>query len=591
MGTTEYNFISNFYKSFSGTDTLVFILLPGSKPVILGSITTVSYSVYRTKQPVINLGRTNINGVTRGSRIFAGTMIFTLINQHWLNELIDEQSEGSNWLSQYDNIKADELPLFDLMIVSANEYGSAVSMFIYGADITDEGQVVSVEDLFTENTLSFVARDIEVFKAFKVNGTAVETHYSSDDKIINNVEFNGVQIIDNDELSKKPEGEEYIKSLEQKYVNKIVKQKETLKEKTKLKNHIRDLQYDPVCLMVGDDVGYVQEKLHELGYIDTVNYMYDKNTEDAIKEFQSSMGLKNITGVVDSSTYLALYNNSNTNTEITGIVINESGSRVYTHPNIQSSIVDTKPYNNILEIYDKVEEIIFTDASTGQTLYESGNTFYKIKEGYVNTNDVFSYEYSNKDIAFPTISRDENGSYVLTLQNLLKELGLTDFTPGIYDDKTREFVTKIQTENDIACELGIVNEETWRVIQVLTGKLMTNITNNNVVIQSQNAQGKYDLTSFDLNTQLFKGFDLNVYSERPATIKCCAMAFFADNNAPKIMVKHYNIQPQQQQIIEFSNFQELFVYDAGRGYPNKIEYIAYLSSGDTNKWIINYRGE
>ena len=74
------NQISKYYQSFSGTDTLVFMLMPGRNPVVLGSITTVSYSAYRTKQPVINLGRTNINGVTRGSRIFAGTMIFTLIN-------------------------------------------------------------------------------------------------------------------------------------------------------------------------------------------------------------------------------------------------------------------------------------------------------------------------------------------------------------------------------------------------------------------------------------------------------------------------------------------------------------------------------
>ena len=99
MGKAEYNFISNYYKSFSGTDTLVFILMPGSNPVVLGSITTVSYSAYRTKQPVINLGRTNINGITRGSRIFAGTMIFTLINQHWLNELLE--TDNLKWLAQY----------------------------------------------------------------------------------------------------------------------------------------------------------------------------------------------------------------------------------------------------------------------------------------------------------------------------------------------------------------------------------------------------------------------------------------------------------------------------------------------------------
>ena len=159
------NQISKYYKSFSGTDTLAFIMMPGSLPVVIGSLTTISYSMYRNKKPVINIGRTNINGVTRGSRIFAGTMIFTLINQHWLKELQEQVS----LLTNYDELKVDELPLFDIMIVSANEYGNYVTMYIYGIDFTDEGQTISVEDLFTENTFSFIARDISVFKAGKLN--------------------------------------------------------------------------------------------------------------------------------------------------------------------------------------------------------------------------------------------------------------------------------------------------------------------------------------------------------------------------------------------------------------------------------------
>ena len=200
MGKAEYNFISNYYKSFSGTDTLVFILMPGSNPVVLGSITTVSYSAYRTKQPVINLGRTNINGITRGSRIFAGTMIFTLINQHWLNELLE--TDNLKWLAQYQELKADELPLFDLMVVSANEYGSYVSMFLYGVDITDEGQVVSVEDLFTENTLSFVARDIETFKAGNTTGPNKVFH-SSNKNSINEIRLAGFYITNEDEFNER----------------------------------------------------------------------------------------------------------------------------------------------------------------------------------------------------------------------------------------------------------------------------------------------------------------------------------------------------------------------------------------------------
>lgn len=589
MGKAEYNFISNYYKSFSGTDTLVFILMPGSNPVVLGSITTVSYSAYRTKQPVINLGRTNINGITRGSRIFAGTMIFTLINQHWLNELLE--TDNLKWLAQYQELKADELPLFDLMVVSANEYGSYVSMFLYGVDITDEGQVVSVEDLFTENTLSFVARDIETFKAGNTTGPNKVFH-SSNKKSINEIRLAGFYITDEDEFNervRKLDSNDYTLSLERAYLNKKKEQTANIENKRKLKNHIRDLQYNPTNLMVGDDVGYVQERLRAWNFYDWLNYMYDSNTEQAVKKFQSAQNLM-ITGIVDSKTYLALTEDPNEKTMITGIVINESGSRVYTYPNVYSNVVDIKPYNTILEIYDKIPEKTFVDKTTNETLYESGHEFYKIEQGYVNVNDIFSYEYSNKDIAFPTINRGETGPYVILLQELLKQLGMIDYNPGIYDEKTVKFIKKLQTENNIACILGIVNEETWRVIQVLTGNTMTNITNNNITIQSQNVQGKYELTSLDMNTPLFKGFDINVYSAKDTSIKCCAIAYYSNNKINSI-TKQFNIQKEVQEKIDFSNFQNLFTYNINNGYPVKIEYIVYPYNGESYKWIINYRGE
>ena len=61
------------------------------------------------------------------------------------------------------------MPLFDIMIISANEYGNAVKMFIWGIDITDEAQTISVEDMFTENVFSFIARDVSVFNKIGVH--------------------------------------------------------------------------------------------------------------------------------------------------------------------------------------------------------------------------------------------------------------------------------------------------------------------------------------------------------------------------------------------------------------------------------------
>lgn len=149
----------NKNKTFTGTDTLVFIIFPNTKPILLGSLTTLSYSLYRHKTPVPLLGRISTGGCTRGTRVVAGTMIFTLINQHWVNELANKVG----YISQYNKIKADELPIFDLMIVSANEFGSSASAFIYGVDFTEEAGVVSIEDLMMENTFKFVARDIDMF--------------------------------------------------------------------------------------------------------------------------------------------------------------------------------------------------------------------------------------------------------------------------------------------------------------------------------------------------------------------------------------------------------------------------------------------
>lgn len=161
---TKYNsYEHTFYKTFSGTDSLAFILLPDCKPILLGSLTTISYSMYRDKKPVTLIGKVNVSGYTRGMRVIAGTMIFTLINQHLTKDLVDQVP----YLSNHGKIKADELPLFDVMVISANEYGASTRMMIYGVDITDDAQVLSVEDLFTENTFNFVARDLDEFTSYK----------------------------------------------------------------------------------------------------------------------------------------------------------------------------------------------------------------------------------------------------------------------------------------------------------------------------------------------------------------------------------------------------------------------------------------
>ena len=104
------NNVSTGYKSFSGQDTLVFILFPNSKPVLIGSITTLSWSIYRNKKQVMVIGRISPSGVSKGIRVVAGTMVFTVINQHWMEEL-------KKFIPNLNvKMKSDELPPFDLII-------------------------------------------------------------------------------------------------------------------------------------------------------------------------------------------------------------------------------------------------------------------------------------------------------------------------------------------------------------------------------------------------------------------------------------------------------------------------------------------
>ena len=168
------NNVSTGYKSFSGQDTLVFILFPNSKPVLIGSITTLSWSIYRNKKQVMVIGRISPSGVSKGIRVVAGTMVFTVINQHWMEEL-------KKFIPNLNiKMKSDELPPFDLIIVSANEYGAAVSTTIYGVSITEEGGVVSVEDMFSENTVKYIGRDIDNFSSCDIecNKTRTVSNYS-----------------------------------------------------------------------------------------------------------------------------------------------------------------------------------------------------------------------------------------------------------------------------------------------------------------------------------------------------------------------------------------------------------------------------
>lgn len=126
---------------------------------VVGMCQTISYSVHNEKMPVRVLGDMNMKSVVFGNRTIAGSMIFTVFDEHWSNELIDEYK--SRIAKHYPTMLDDELPPINVTISMVNEYGDRSRLAIYGVTFVNEGQVMSINDTYTENTFQFYAKDID----------------------------------------------------------------------------------------------------------------------------------------------------------------------------------------------------------------------------------------------------------------------------------------------------------------------------------------------------------------------------------------------------------------------------------------------
>lgn len=136
-----------------------------SRTKILGDVQTLTYSTHREKFPVRTLGRTKTKGYTRGPRTIGGTLIFTVFDKTVLSEmLVQNYQTDSADRDNYGVWKAvliDQIPPFDITVSFVNEYGSVSRLVLYGVELVNEGQTMSIDDLITENVVSFVARHID----------------------------------------------------------------------------------------------------------------------------------------------------------------------------------------------------------------------------------------------------------------------------------------------------------------------------------------------------------------------------------------------------------------------------------------------
>ena len=409
--------LNKYYRSFSGTDSLVFIILPNSTPVVLGSLSTVSYSLYRDKKPVPIIGQINVGGFTRGTRVYAGTMIFTMINEHWLNELTDQ----FRWIRCAGVQRVDELPLFDLMIVCANEYGATMQMMIYGVDLTEEGQVISVENMFTENTLSFVARDISYFdnSITEMNNQRVKSTWTPGVKR-QQMAF---------DLGKST----YATELRQTH------------------------SFSSSRMLESDEVKEIQKLLNELGdpkrtlglnHALEENGRFDRQTQEAILNVQSRLNLS-MTGEVDDVTYQSLLDLKNQELLLPELTTAKIKSQ-------ESIPVKQSPSNQSLTLYHYLpeEEVVILEETEDEL-------WFKTNKGYIPIYRTNHYKHQS-NLIFQTI--DRNCKDQALIGEIQQALITNDLAPievtGQYDAKTQYAVQCFQERTKLPVT-RLIDEQTW----------------------------------------------------------------------------------------------------------------------------------
>jgi hypothetical protein len=153
--------------SYSGCDIIPVITTPLGQMKAIGNIQGLSYSIHRAKPPVKVLGRSYPKSYARGSRTIAGSLVWLVLDQAALSELTGMYDFEMASDTVAHTMVPDQLPPFDITITYWSEVPGHGGHFrgsylkLYGIDIVDEGQTHSMNDVYSENVMQFVARDIE----------------------------------------------------------------------------------------------------------------------------------------------------------------------------------------------------------------------------------------------------------------------------------------------------------------------------------------------------------------------------------------------------------------------------------------------
>lgn len=196
------------YNSFSGVD--IKAVFAGKA---IGTLQGISYSVSREKAPIFTMGSADPRAFARGKRGIAGSMVFIQFDSEPLMyELANPDRDPGKFISDGDDLRPeftfnqtvpiagssvvpvgedsvnfagaaagqqesnltsvgsdqqaaipwypDQIPPFDVVLNAANEYGGLSIMKILGIELMNSGYGISVDDIVSEHSYTWIATGI-----------------------------------------------------------------------------------------------------------------------------------------------------------------------------------------------------------------------------------------------------------------------------------------------------------------------------------------------------------------------------------------------------------------------------------------------
>lgn len=156
--------------SFSGTDVKAYASdIEGENFHQLKALSTISIQVNEQKSPIRRLGRQHVTGFTRSIKTVAGTMVFVILNDHPLKELIANGNLYLNSRHVLNDInqkyQSTNILPFNLKLIYQTEHATnnTAEINVYGIEVISQSIVTSSNDMVTEMVIQFLAKDYKEF--------------------------------------------------------------------------------------------------------------------------------------------------------------------------------------------------------------------------------------------------------------------------------------------------------------------------------------------------------------------------------------------------------------------------------------------